>query len=216
MELTISNFFYDDLKTNSAAPLEIWLGGLGPLPHRIFQALPPNSGGPYSLSRTSVEDSPPPQQHHVHGEVPGAPISPISDRSSGGGLSAIPPRHYNTGPAHTIVVVDMPPVGEIIARIRESVPPTTSDADDGSGEPQAMSPRHDPATLGPLLARGLPIFFIRPSDGTGYHAGRSVACENIFQTLNIGGDGAVNQAWISAAQAAQQDGTAHGWTLRVV
>lgn len=210
MELTISNFFYQDPRTNVATPLEVWLGDIGPLRYRIYQAVPTGPLQPFSLPRSTIEDSPPPPQQQASGEVTGVPISPASERSSVGGLPAVPPRLYNTGPAHTIVSAEMPSVGEIIASIRETVPPHTEGDDD------AQSPRHDPATLAPLLARGLPIFFIRAFDGTGYHAGRSVACENIFQTLNIGGDGAVNQAWLAAAQAAQQDGTAHGWTLRVV
>ncbi|KZV92483.1 hypothetical protein EXIGLDRAFT_647152 [Exidia glandulosa HHB12029] len=215
MELTISNFFYDDPKTNQPAPLEVWLGDIGPLRYRIYQAVPTGPLQPFQIPRSGLEDSPPPPGQQALGEMPGAPISPVSDRSSAGALPAIPPRHYNAGPAHTIVIVEMPTVGEIISSIGETVPPQGDDAESASPE-SGMTPRHDPATLGPLLARGLPIFFIRPYDGTGYHAGRSVACENIFQTLNIGGDGAVNQAWIAAAQAAQHDGTAHGWTLRVV
>lgn len=215
MELTISNFFYDDPKTNQPAPLEVWLGDIGPLRYRIYQAVPTGPLQPFQVPRSGLEDSPPPPGQQALGEMPGTPISPVSDRSLAGALPAIPPRHYNAGPAHTIVIVEMPTVGEIISSIGETVPPQGDDAESASPE-SGMTPRHDPATLGPLLARGLPIFFIRPYDGTGYHAGRSVACENIFQTLNIGGDGAVNQAWIAAAQAAQHDGTAHGWTLRVV
>lgn len=201
MELTVSNFFYHDATTNAQKPLEVWLGDIGSLRYRIYQAVPTGHSQPYAFTRAPLEE-PAPQ------DVPAAPVSPVSDRSSGGGAVAVPPRHYNGAPSHTIVIVEMPSVAEIIASIRETVPPVRTEGDGDKGEE-----RRDPAALAPLLARGLPIFFIRPTDGTGYHAGRSVACENIFHSLNIGGEGAANQAWLAAAQ---QDGTAHGWTLRVV
>jgi recombining binding protein (suppressor of hairless) len=68
------------------------------------------------------------------------------------------------------------------------------------------------------------LLFIRPSDGVGYHSGRTIACENVFQTMNLGsmagsapGGGNIDTNWLAAAHAvATADGSLHGWTLRVM
>ncbi|KAG0698404.1 hypothetical protein DFH29DRAFT_1002842 [Suillus ampliporus] len=41
LEMTVSHFFYEDPKTRTQMPLTVYLGGLGPLRARFYQAAPP-------------------------------------------------------------------------------------------------------------------------------------------------------------------------------
>jgi recombining binding protein (suppressor of hairless) len=43
VELTVSNFFYEDPKTRAQTPLDVYLGNLGPLRHRVYQTTTPGS-----------------------------------------------------------------------------------------------------------------------------------------------------------------------------
>lgn len=43
--MTVSHFFYEDPKTRTQMPLTVYLGGLGPLRARFYQAAPP---GPFT------------------------------------------------------------------------------------------------------------------------------------------------------------------------
>lgn len=150
--------------------------------------------------------------HHV-GNVP--PVNPGAPLSS---------RYQPPGPIHTIVVVEMPAIEDMIKALEEDIPPTTNG--DSSSKSRA-SPNGDgaPKPDGQSIAgRSLPLLFIRPSDGVGYHSGRAIACENVFQTMDLAGmsganpgTGSIDTGWLAAAQAAAAaEGGLHGWTLRVI
>lgn len=142
------------------------------------------------------------------------------------------PRYMASGPLHTIVIVEMPALLDVIKALEQDALPSGGD---GSGSnphsprPADGPPTHDPRSgSGPpalsIAGRSLPLLFIRPSDGVGYHSGRTIACENVFQTMNLGsmagsapGGGNIDTNWLAAAHAvATADGSLHGWTLRVM
>jgi len=208
IELTVANFFYADPTTGAHTPLDVYLGNLGPLRHRVYQATPP---GPLTtispfINRTggNVMDTAEP--------APASPPSPVTPR-------------FSTGPLHAIVIVEMPSLADVIKALEEDALPASSDDAPSTSRP---SPPSDPAQPngthpGPSIAgRSLPLLFIRPIDGVGYHSGRTIACENVFQTLEMGANpshpgGNVDTGWLAAAQAAASaDGGLHGWTLRVM
>jgi recombining binding protein (suppressor of hairless) len=219
VELTVSNFFYKDVKTKTEAPLDVYLGNLGPLPHRIYQAPPP---GPLTNISPFAQTMPTPQG--IDGSpTEGTPGSPTAGT-----------RYITSGPLHTIVIVEMPALADVIKALEQDALPSGVD---GSGSiphsprPTDGTPTHDPRSgSGPpqlsIAGRSLPLLFIRPSDGVGYHSGRTIACENVFQTISLGtmtgnppGGGSIDTNWLAAAQAAAAaaaDGSLQGWTLRVM
>lgn len=213
VDLTVSNFFYEDPNTRTQTPLDVYLGNLGPLRVRVYQAAPP---GPLTTISPFVQ--PIPASHTAESGGP-------SDTHSGSPTSppAGPPRYMPSGPLHTIVVVEMPPLAEVIKALEDdALPPNT----DGSGSTR-HSPAGSPQPPPPSIAgRSLPLLFIRASDGVGYHSGRTIACENVFQAIDLGGmsgnnsngtPGNIDTGWLAAAQAAAAaDGGLHGWTLRVM
>ncbi|ELU43089.1 hypothetical protein AG1IA_02880 [Rhizoctonia solani AG-1 IA] len=149
-------------------------------------------------------------------------------------------------PSQTIVVVDMPPIPDIVRTMQENVmspghllaagllsqvaqqAQVSRRKDDSSSDTAAGRERSDeaaertaaiasalvaategaagtipvvpPEALEPgvppsaHMTRGLPLLFIRASDGAGYHSGRSVACESVFSSGASG-------EWVQAAQA---------------
>lgn len=150
---------------------------------------------------------------------------------------------------HTLVTVEMPSLTEIIKALQEEVIPPNALTPDGAttgphttssggnsaaagtqvdgpsgGGPQATNNAPQPSIAG----RSLPILFIRASDGVGYHSGRTIACENVFQSMDLSGMApghvltppggpTADPGWLAAAQAAASaDGGLHGWTLRVL
>lgn len=146
-----------------------------------------------------------------------------------------PPQYIPTGPLHTIVVVEMPPLADVIKALEEdSLPPNDGTRSghhspheaSGSGSQQPINGAGPPPPPPQSIAgRTLPLLFIRASDGVGYHSGRTIACENVFQAmdLSMGGNpanpqaGSIDTGWLAAAQAAAAaDGGLHGWTLRVM
>lgn len=212
IELTVANFFYTDPSTGAHTPLDVYLGNIGPLRHRVYQATPP---GPLTnispfVNRTggNVMDNTEP--------VPSSPTSPIA-----------PPR-FSAGPLHAIVIVEMPALADVIKALEEDALPTGSDDAPSSSRPSPPTDNAQPnGALPPpsIAGRSLPLLFIRPVDGVGYHSGRTIACENVFQTLEMGNmagnpsnaGGNVDTGWLAAAQAAAAaDGGLHGWTLRVM
>ena len=151
---------------------------------------------------------------------------------SPGSPTAGTPRYMASGPLHTIVIVEMPALGDVIKALEQDALPSGTD---GSGSnphsprPSDGTPNHGPSSgSGPpplsIAGRSLPLLFIRPSDGVGYHSGRTIACENVFQAMNLGamtgsapGSGNLDTNWLAAAHAAASaDGGLHGWTLRVM
>lgn len=225
VELTVSNFFYEDHKTHAQTPLDVYLGNIGPLRQRVYQASPP---GPLTNISPFV-------QSLTGGPADGGPSGEHRNLVASGLASPSipgPPQYMPTGPLHTIVVVEMPPLADVIKALEEDILPTNGDSS-GSGQ---HSPR-DPSTSGsqqstnpsgpPSIAgRSLPLLFIRASDGVGYHSGRTIACENVFQSMDLGSMGgnpsnpqaaSIDTGWLAAAQAAAAaDGGLHGWTLRVM
>ena len=216
IELTVANFFYNDPKTNIQTPLDVYVGNLGPLRHRLYQATatphgPLTSVSPFVQSVALAETSPS-EVHHV-GNVP--PVNPAAPLGS---------RYQPPGPLHTIVVVEMPAIEDMIKALEEDSTPT---ANGDSNKPRG-SPNGDNTSAKPdapsIAGRSLPLLFIRPSDGVGYHSGRAIACENVFQTMDLAGMGGTNPGagsidtgWLAAAQAAAAaEGGLHGWTLRVI
>ncbi|KAJ3570872.1 hypothetical protein NP233_g4115 [Leucocoprinus birnbaumii] len=236
IELTVSNFFYEDPNTRQQTPLDVYLGNLGPLRLRVYQTAAP---GPLTNISPFVQSMPGPQG------LEGAPGP--SDPTAGSPLSpTAPPRYMPAGPLHTIVVVEMPPLQDIIKALEdESMPPhahphpeppqgARQSPDAGAtGSGGSHEGRNGNGTLAPpppppppagMPTRTLPLLFIRAADGVGYHSGRTIACENVFQGVDLNAMAAANSnggppvdpTWLAAAQAAAADGGLHGWTLRVM
>ncbi|KAF5356119.1 hypothetical protein D9756_004055 [Leucocoprinus leucothites] len=240
IELTVSNFFYEDPTTRQQTPLDVYLGNLGPLRLRVYQTAAP---GPLTNISPFVQSMPGPQG------LEGAPGP--SDPTTGSPLSpTAPPRYMPAGPLHTIVVVEMPPLQDILKALEDdSLPPhphshphseppqgTRQSPDAGAGASASAgshesrngngtlsAPPPPPPPAG-MPARTLPLLFIRAADGVGYHSGRTIACENVFQGVDLNAMAAANSnggppvdpTWLAAAQAAAAEGGLHGWTLRVM
>ena len=227
LELTVSNFFYENPKTRTQTPLDVYLGSIGPLRTRIYQTPLP---GPLTNVSPFVQPLTPPVEASAAGTVEPQPSS------NGGSTSVppIPPRYISAGPLHTIVVVEMPPLADVINALKEDVVPPVDEAEDrlerGGNAQESREGERDsgiaPAVVPQQLAgRSLPLLFIRALDGVGYHSGRTIACENVFENMSLnvigGGPGGspsgIDQSWLAAAQAAAAvDGGLHGWTLRVM
>lgn len=217
VELTVSNFFYDDPKTRAQTPLDVYLGNLGPLRHRIYQPTPP---GPVA----NVPSYAQPGQPGMEGGPSDPPNGPP------GVHNVPPPRYLASGPMHTIVVVEMPPLADVMKALdQDALPPNADGAGNNHHSPrqpdgsQVSGPSAPPPMS--IAGRSLPLLFIRSSDGVGYHSGRTIACENVFQTIELGslaagnppGGGNIDTGWLQAAQAAAAaDGGLHGWSLRVM
>ncbi|THH06813.1 hypothetical protein EW145_g3822 [Phellinidium pouzarii] len=210
LDLTVSSFFYENPKTGHHSQLEIWIGDIGPLQHRVGNALP--SGPLTNIASFYDPHGPPPS-----GSIPPADASAISGSPT---LLPIPQPFIPTGPFHTNVTVDMPPVQDIVKTLqkeaRRQLNAANATVEDGlhSGD---STP--DPAIN--ITGRSLPLLFIRGADGVGYHSGRTITCENVFQGMDLsnppaGPGGGPDPAWLAAAQAATADGGMHGWTLRVL
>lgn len=118
IELTVSNFFYQHPETHAHTPLEVWLGGLGPLRQRIFQATPPGpltsvspyaipSGGPISGEAINIAEAGPSGNSQHSGDTPQTIVAP--------------PRFVPSGPLHTIIIVDLPPMNEIVKSLQDRV-----------------------------------------------------------------------------------------------
>ncbi|KAF8640473.1 hypothetical protein AX17_000136 [Amanita inopinata Kibby_2008] len=217
IELTVSNFFYGHPTTRQQTPLDVYLGNLGPLRHRVYQATPP---GPLTNISSFVPSL----------GAPGMEGGPRPDSSSGSPISPStgPPRYVPAGPLHTIVIVEMPPLLEVIKALEEDALPPNGDGSvhsnrhspEGS-EPRPGGPPHPPPSI---AGRSLPLLFIRSSDGVGYHSGRTITCESVFQSIDLGSmaahppsaPGALDTNWLAAAQAAAVATEGSIWTLRVM
>jgi len=217
IELTVSNFFYEHPSTHQQTALDVYLGNLGPLRHRVYQATPP---GPL----TNIAPYVPPGM-----TGPALDGGSTSDPSSASPVSPVagPPRYMSAGPLHTIVIVEMPPLLEVIKALEEDALPPPSD---GPGTSSRRSPEgSDARPSGPphpssFAGRSLPLLFIRSSDGVGYHSGRTITCESVFQSIDLSsmathppaGPGTLDTNWLAAAQAAAVATEGSIWTLRVM
>ena len=196
LELTVSNFFYDDPASQQRLPLDIYLGGIGPLRARVYEAAPP---GPL----TSI-----------------SPFVPSADTGSEAGVVS---NRFLHSPLHTIVVVELPTLAEVVAALAESPAPEGA-ANDPPKEGEAPTPA--PAINGnpqpaDVVGRTLPLLFIRSSDGVGYHSGRTITVENVFQGMDLmaGAPQNGNSEWMAAAAAqTHADGAmgTYAWSLRVL
>lgn len=195
LDLTVANFFYRHPHTNEQTPLSIYLGNLGPLRHRINAPYPP---GPL----TSV--SPYVQAIGPDGVQRDEPIGP--------GVSPLERSPYlAANPIHTSITVDLPPMADILRSLQEDLEPPR----DGAA-PQNGTSTDPKLNVAALNGRSLPLLFIRAADGVGYHSGRAIAVENIFQSLEINGR-TDDQAWLAQAQGMQGlEAAMHSWSLRVI
>jgi len=169
--------------------------------------------------------------------------TPVASSATGSLSPTVPSRYMPAGPIHTIVVVEMPPLQDIIKVLEdelssqshpESSQGTRQSPDAGAGV-SGSSGSHEsrngngnlsaPPPSTPMATRTLPLLFIRAADGVGYHSGRTIACENVFQGVDLNamaaanssnGGPSVDPSWLAAAQAAAAEGGLHGWTLRVM
>ncbi|KAJ3816050.1 hypothetical protein F5876DRAFT_85430 [Lentinula aff. lateritia] len=202
IELTVSNFFYEDPKTRQQATLDVFLGNLGPLPHRVYQTSP---SGPMA-SMPFVQPIP--------GLPEGVPLDPPGS----------PTRYIPSGPLHTIVMVEMPPIGDIIKALEEDSLPPNAEHPDGHSDVSHPGSRNGSGPPPSIAGRSLPLLFIRSADGVGYHSGRTIACENVFQGIDITGQpphpGAnIDTGWLAAAHNVQTENGLQGlqsWTLRIM
>ncbi|KIM66292.1 hypothetical protein SCLCIDRAFT_110688 [Scleroderma citrinum Foug A] len=229
LEMAVSHFFYDDLKTHTQQPLAVYLGNIGPLRARFFPA-----GSPGPLTNVAS----------FGGGVPGHSLDlpPTSDPGvAAPGTSAVgmPSTRYVTQPPlHTIVTVDMPSLPDVLKALQEDVIPPNVLSPDGAGSSSGTDGADGTVSNGsqvvmnvppPAMAgRSLPLLFIRSYDGVGYHSGRTITCENVFQSMDLGamapghvlsppGGTTPDPSWLAAAQAAATaEGGLHGWTLRVM
>jgi recombining binding protein (suppressor of hairless) len=222
LELTVSNFFYTDSVTREHIPLDVYLGNLGPLRHRVYQTS--QSGAPAPISPFVQTLSGPQSADDPSGMSPAGPPVPG------------PPQYLPSGPMHTIVIVEIPPMPDVLKALEEDALPPNND-DTGNGQPtqpgtedsvSGSQQHHGNGSAVPppsIAGRSLPLLFIRASDGVGYHSGRTIACENVFQALDLSlgpSSGSpssehIETGWLTAAQAAASVDTAlHGWTLRVM
>ncbi len=200
LELTIANFFYDEPRSQGQRALDIYLGNLGPLPCRIYKAPPP---GP--LTNVVGMQPPPPHPHYIQ-EI-GMDGVPRADDNQPNMFT----QDYMMPPIHNIVMVDLPPMEDIVKTLEEET------ANAPNGDPEGGPTNGAERAVASASGRSLPLLFIRSYDGVGYHSGRSLQLENVFQGMDLAGGAAVDQAWLAAAQAAATvEGGLHGWTLRVL
>ncbi|KAF8140354.1 hypothetical protein EV363DRAFT_1312300 [Boletus edulis] len=221
-----------ELTTRAQQPLTVYLGNVGPLRARCF---PPHAPGPLTnISYGGGIPGPSSELTPNDGTVPGVP-------------SNVPAGRYT--PVHTLVTVELPSLNEIIKALQEDVISPNALATDGAttgphtappgGECAALGTQVDGSTGGgpqtannspqpSISSSSLPILFIRSSDGVGYHSGRTITCENVFQSMDLSGMApghvltppggpTADPGWLAAAQAAASaNGGLHGWTLRVL
>lgn len=242
LEITVSHFFYEDPKTHSHQPLAVYLGTIGPLRSRIY-----SGGAPGPLTNVAG----------YSGGIPSPSLEMSTGGDGGSGAGMLASRYAAQAPIHTMhttVTVDMPSLAEVIKALQDDVVPGGAlgadgvspgshgpgGGNDGSGGGQmdggmsnggqVATPRPTTTTTTTIAGRSLPLLFIRACDGVGYHSGRSITCENVFQSMDLGaiapghhvlsppgGGGAGDPNWLAAAQAAANvEGGLHGWTLRVM
>lgn len=195
LDLTVANFFFQHPHTREQTPLSIYLGNLGPLRHQVNAPYPP---GPLTSILPYVQAIGPDGVQRDEPIVSG--MNPL-DR----------PPYLGAGPIHTSLLVDLPPMAEIVRAVQEDMvqQPSVEGSTPQNGTPD---PKVDVTSL---AGRSLPLLFIRAYDGVGYHSGRAIALEHVFHDMEpIVPD---DQSWVAAAQGIQAlDSAMHSWTLRVI
>lgn len=199
LELTAAHFFYENPVAGTIEPLDVYLGPIGPLRIRVYQAtpLPLGQGHP----ATVPPFIPNPQAEGFMKFLPSA-----------GTLNATPRTTLVHGPLHTVVIVELPPKGEVLKALEEDALPSNEEATDPTtGRPRSKADR--------LSGRSLPLLFIRAFDGIGYHSGRAIACEYAFKGMELpavpaGGDG--RDAWVAEQAVQAAENSANSWSYRVI
>ena len=209
----MANFFYEHPKHGGRTTLDIYIGNIGPLQSTYYVAewdghhMQPSpfvqAIGPDGIAREQVV-----------GGAPSAEQNPVAF-----GIN---------GATHITVMVKMPEMAELLKAIQDDLEPPTAEEKAGKDEPKKDRTKSNEPVLKPenahhVAGRSLPLLFVRSHDGIGYHSGRAIACENVFQTMDIAGmagpgsGSGLNTDWLAAAQAAATvDNGMHGWTLRVI
>ncbi|KAH9837042.1 uncharacterized protein C8Q71DRAFT_706652 [Rhodofomes roseus] len=192
LELTAANFFYHNPTTATVEPLDVYIGPLGPLRTRIFQAThTPFSGTVQPFIATTA----------VQGQLKFVPTAgTLTD------VSHTPPVH---GPLHTLVLVELPPKGDVLKALEEDAVPT-------SGENESGAPTKSRSRVEIISGRSLPLLFIRAYDGVGYHSGRAVACEYLFKNMNIDAVSGEKRSWISEHAAHAVEQSLNNWAWRII
>jgi len=138
LELTLSNFIHSDPHTNIPNSLEVWLGELGPLRQRVYQSNPATlpagqSGGPSTSQgmRTAADSN----KSDSHSQQSDAALRTFTSILPNGVLPNSP---QSTAP--TILILDMPPLADIIRAIQASSTPLPSGLGASSQTPRDPSP----------------------------------------------------------------------------
>jgi recombining binding protein suppressor of hairless len=211
LELTVANFFYIHPKHGGRTTLDIYIGNIGPLPNRY-----------YAPELDSILTVPSPFVQAI-GPDGVAREQLVGQPTAMQNMAATGPN----GPTHTTVLVEMPEIAEMLKAIQDDLEPPTEEEKAGKDAAHervnSKEPVLNPKNTGRIAGRSLPLLFIRSHDGVGYHSGRAIACENVFQAMDLAGmagtdnAGSLNTGWLAAAQAAATvDNGLHGWTLRVI
>ncbi len=206
VELTVSNFFYENPKTGHGSALEVWLGDIGPLQQRVYPVqaagpltnITPFHGHNQGVGEGSMQG---PMQQQPDASGSESSMSPVQQPQISG--QPFPQRFMPMGPAHTNVCIEMPAVQEIVKVLQAEVkrlgivpPPPPPQSGEGmerqnggsdggekeGGEAGASSLEETNAALS-IAGRSLPLLFIRGADGIGYHSGRTIAVENVFHGM---------------------------------
>ena len=208
LEMMAANFFYTDPKTKGQVPLDVYIGNIGPLRLRIYNHSPLALDGRFDPSMPFIPVPAMPNQPTV--PVIAANV-PIREDKYADVMLSLPPRHL-----HMMIVVELPPIADILKALREDALPPNADGDksqDGHGRGNLMRD---------IAGRSLPLLFIRSLDGVGYHSGRVIAADNVLHQMDLSDPVRANGEggeWLAAAQAAarlSEDSNLHGWNLKVL
>ncbi|TFK83058.1 hypothetical protein K466DRAFT_590045 [Polyporus arcularius HHB13444] len=208
LEMMAANFFYTDPKTKGQVPLDVYIGNIGPLRLRIYNHSPLAMDGRFDPSMPFIPVPALPNQNTV--PVIASNIQPRENNKYADVVLNLPARHM-----HMMIVVEMPPLADILKALREdAIPVATGDKSDGP-DGRGSNLMRD------IAGRSLPLLFIRSLDGVGYHSGRVIAADNVLHQMDLSnpsrpsGEGG---EWLAAAQAAARlaDDSLHGWNLKVL
>lgn len=202
LDLTVANFFCQNPKDGSPCPLDVYLGSIGPLRLRAYQSSMTGPLTAVSPFIRIVHNIPDREEYQRFGGLP-----PVNMEDA-----ALAPK---TGPVHTIVVVDLPPIQDIVRALEDDAtlptgPPTNGERRSSPTNGEAAS-RPDLRTIS---GRNLPLLFIRSFDGVGYHSGRAIVVDNMFVAPDMAGIGGIDQ--MTAPPTFFGGNNLNGWALRVV
>lgn len=210
LEMTAANFFYEDPKTRHQVPLDVYIGNIGPLRLRLYNHSPATVDGQFNPSQAFI-----PVPH-----LPGQPDVPIFATNMEDRTQYQPVVALHTRNVHALIVVEMPPVADILKALREDALPPADAAGDSSQSDASGKRTSD--LVRDIAGRSLPLLFIRSYDGVGYHSGRVIAADNVLHAMDLSNPvrpSGENGDWLVAAHAAARladDTSMHGWNLKVL